>query len=938
MAEQESFHIERNEEGPHSLDFKSLRQHGIELLQRLSGHVWTDYNLHDPGVTILEILCIALTDLGYRTDFPIQDLLADEKGNIQTNENSFFPKEEILTTNPVTINDIRKSIQDEVEDVYNVWLEPVLSSHSSDMVKGLYRIYVQMTKEAVARLDTEEGLEEKIKSEVRKSFVSKRNLCEDWVRDIVILNPIKINLSADVRVVEEARPEDILSTIYRELEDFLNQPIKYYSEKELLAAGLTIEEIYAGPLLKKGIIPDAQMHDRRREVDPDELIRKITGIPGVVNVKNFILQTPDGNTGSQPYKLDEFRFAYLNVNTTETSIRILKGENEAVIDMGTFNDLYYRKREISRRTFLSSFHQSAQTNLLKGINKNVEQYYTIQNHFPLVYGIGREGLSDQETDERKAQAKQLKAYLMLFEQSLANYLSQLANGKNLLSTDLTGKEALTYYYQPLYDIPGVRDLLTAFTSISDKDTDTAWEAFKSDRHNEYMNTLRKALETNDVYRERKNRIFDHLLARFNLQPNPYPVALFKLYYGDPTIDQRADELLQWKSDIISNRIELSRDRIKAFDYLADPATMQNYTGFQKNMATWLYIRNQKRRPLSWIFDINKTGTGETLNVRNLIHGNHGRNNDRKQNNHENEPIHSYDFGSQTISVFKYGTDINNYKISADINKGKDYHILFKAPQKKEWGVISRKYADKSSAIAALKELIDYLIQINIESEGFHLVEHILLMPPLQSSSFGFGFYESEKKLLFQSSHWTDFDEREKLIGEIFDIAKSGENTSRLKDMVLLSKADTSSSSGDLSSNQNDQLENALANLRLKSDQKTLFFPRFELWIKLQNGAVLKGDYFNFRMAVVLPSWPARFQDENFREFTERLFRLNAPAYIRMNFFWLTISEMKEFDKLYFEWLKFLNKQESGLKSSPLSERLITFLKGDHYRVTDLNGE
>ena len=39
------------------LDFNGLRQRGIALLQDLSQGRWTDYNLHDPGVTLLELLC-----------------------------------------------------------------------------------------------------------------------------------------------------------------------------------------------------------------------------------------------------------------------------------------------------------------------------------------------------------------------------------------------------------------------------------------------------------------------------------------------------------------------------------------------------------------------------------------------------------------------------------------------------------------------------------------------------------------------------------------------------------------------------------------------------------------------------------------------------------------------------------------------------------------
>lgn len=934
MAEKESIHIEKNKEQPHSLDFKSLRQHGIELVQQLSGHTWTDYNLHDPGVTILEILCVAITDLAYRTDFPIQDLLVNEHGYIQSKENSFFPKEEIFTTNPVTINDIRKAIQDEIEDVYNVWLEPVLSSHSPDCAKGLYKIYVQMTKEAAARLDNEKGVEEQIKGQVRKSFVSKRNLCEDWVRDIVILNPVKITISADVRITEKKIPEDILAIIYNELENYLNPPIKYYSENELLSAGFKIEDIYAGPLLEKGIIPDAEMGARRRKIDPDGLIRKIMEIEGVINVKNLTIHTPEGSTGNKPYKLDEFHFPYLKVNRTETSIRIFKGENEATIEMDTFNDLFMRKLEVSKRNFLSSFHQSTNKHL-KGINKDIEQYYSIQNHFPMIYGMGKEGLSKGETDSRKAQAKQLKAYLMLFEQLLANYLSQLANGKNLFSTDLTSREALTYYYQPLYNIPGVKELLKAFTSTIKNNRDTEWEAFKSDKNNEYINSIKKALETDNIYRERKNKIFDHLLARFNIELATYPVTLFNLLYGNPTVDQRVDEVLKWKSDMIGNRVELSRDRIKAFDYLAEPGKVQDFTGFQKKLAKLLYIQNQRRRPLSWVFNLRKTTSGETENIHSLAwHGNHYRNSTPKQDNNENHPIDSYDFGNQTIAVFKYGIDINNYKIIQDTGKDSDYLIMFKAPQEKKWIVISRKYVDKSSAIVALKELINYLKQISIESEGFHIIEYILLRPPLKSQSFGFGFYENENTLLFQHNHWTDFDEREKLISEILEMGTNTEDTSQLYRKVQFPEDKESTSSDNLSIEDEKKSENVQMNIRLKKEQKTLFFPRFELWVKRSNGIVIKEDYFNFRMAVVLPAWPARFQDKNFREFTENLFRLNAPAHIRIDFYWLNISDMKKFEKLYFEWLNFLTKQEINLRNSILSEKLITFLNGDNYRAAN----
>lgn len=91
------------------MDYELLRTEAISYIQRIGGKIWTDYNSHDPGITILEVLCYAITDLGYRSNFPIQDLLADESGSLK---NQFFPASKILPSTPVTINDYRKFLMD----------------------------------------------------------------------------------------------------------------------------------------------------------------------------------------------------------------------------------------------------------------------------------------------------------------------------------------------------------------------------------------------------------------------------------------------------------------------------------------------------------------------------------------------------------------------------------------------------------------------------------------------------------------------------------------------------------------------------------------------------------------------------------------------------------------------------------------------------------
>jgi len=66
----------------------------------------------------------------------------------------------------------------------------------------------------------------------------------------------------------------------------------------------------------------------------------------------------------------------------------------------------------------------------------------VQYSFPLTYGIGAEGLPSHASDKRRAQARQLKAYLMVFEQLLGNAFAQVAHTADLFRWQLTCNKAI----------------------------------------------------------------------------------------------------------------------------------------------------------------------------------------------------------------------------------------------------------------------------------------------------------------------------------------------------------------------------------------------------------------------------------------------------------------------------------------------------------------
>ena len=122
-------------------DFYFLREEGIKLIQQYSGTTWTDHNIHDPGITILEIFCFALTELSLKANLDIKDLLASSLSNP---DQTLFTPEEILPAHPITTNDYRKILIN-TPGVRNGWFIP-LSLGETNNINGLYNILLEFDK------------------------------------------------------------------------------------------------------------------------------------------------------------------------------------------------------------------------------------------------------------------------------------------------------------------------------------------------------------------------------------------------------------------------------------------------------------------------------------------------------------------------------------------------------------------------------------------------------------------------------------------------------------------------------------------------------------------------------------------------------------------------------------------------------------------------
>ena len=129
--------IEKGEPSEAGQNAWSLKAIALGHIRQLSGKIWTDHNIHDPGVATLETLCFALSDLGYRSSFAIEDLLAEPVSDTLAPA-QYFTARSILTNAPVTKLDFRKLMID-TEGVKNAWIRPAPDQESDiflDREKG----------------------------------------------------------------------------------------------------------------------------------------------------------------------------------------------------------------------------------------------------------------------------------------------------------------------------------------------------------------------------------------------------------------------------------------------------------------------------------------------------------------------------------------------------------------------------------------------------------------------------------------------------------------------------------------------------------------------------------------------------------------------------------------------------------------------------------
>jgi hypothetical protein len=567
-----------------ALDWNHLYTLGLKQLRRLARHVWTDHNLHDPGITTLELLCYALTDLGYRASYPIEDLLASGSSDADAMQEQFFTARQILPNRPLTVTDYRKLLID-LPGVKNAWIRPAERTLYADPVKeklsrrrprepdirevhvrGLYEVLVDFMDHVRSQPDQTVVLDA-----VKERLHKNRNLCEDFVRirrvvrqHFIVCGELELEPNADlVRIHAES--------LFR-IQQYFAPPVSNYSLSEMRerrksdGSRYTVEEIFDGPLLDFGFIDDEELAkaELRSEIRLSDVISIVMDIPGVRAVRDLLINP---RTAREPLA-DKWRVPVQpgwrpTLDPEQCRLVSYKRDMPFALTWEGPVEAAYKKLAEAAQAKQEGTKRKDDLPVPRGRRRDVGRYHSFQNHFPVVYGLSEQGLPTS-TAKRRALAYQLKAWLLFFDQILANDCAQLARVKELFSTDPALRR--TYFYQAV-------DSFAEWQQIYDT--------------TDIVATIESDIEDKKLQIDRRNRFLDHLIARFAERFHEYAAVTASVLSEPP------ESLIRVKCDFLRSYPVISADRGLARDVSQAPgidlSLNSNVSGLQKRLAKLLGI-------------------------------------------------------------------------------------------------------------------------------------------------------------------------------------------------------------------------------------------------------------------------------------------------------------------------------------------------------------
>lgn len=861
------------------------------------------------------------------------------------------PSEFDLITNETMEGDIRFDLGDGTGLFLEFRLESGeggfdLSARSSDVEDALVANDFECLVGVLRDYQSKVRRRLEIVSGVRSRLQAHRPLCEDFL-SIHGMRVEEIGICVDVELVPEADVNEVQARIEFAIARALSPEVGFFSLQELREASIPSEEIFNGPRLQHGLIDDSDLEGRGRTdvIHASDLIQILMDVPGVQAVQKLLMSSyvddePTTQGATWELELAEPISRVPRFSAGKSRFLFYKGLVPFFSDAEEVHRILGELEIVERRAKQPS--GDLDIAIPTAEYRDIQEYTSIQTHFPLVYGIGEEGLGRTADAARHAQAKQLKAYLLFFDQLLADSLAQLARFKDLLSVN--GQPDRTRFALPLDQVPRGEELF----------------------HDDYPDALGEITEDDATFDRRRNGFLDHLLARFGERFGEY-ARIVRDFRG-----LRAGSILiRDKQDFLRDFPSIGYRRGLGFDTSVpsedDCPGEHNVSGFRRRVGALLGVREDphldsrfQQEEFPQTFEI-YLDNEKKWRFRIVFHD-LGPDKVLKDVTGDDEPQGA---AEQLMHLTKAGALSENYQIEEAQNE--KYYLKIRGPQ----GLIawsSDAYATRTDASTLRSRLVE-------------LFERELRDPTIDSFTYWFKNEEDrwsfliivEEGLAIESvAHFDDARSARKALRDTLLVLRNRSKDRTQKDRIQIEELSDdrfgitildeenkeldeenkelgrSSSQYDSKAEAEKQLDKVkefiaahvgarlglspenffvLEHLLLRPRQegdRTLRIAHRDTCDEPEKVDAERLDPYSFRASVVLPGEAPRFADTVFRAFAEDTLRREAPAHVSLKICWVNHDQLLEFEDAYCRWREELARQPRD--EAQLSRRLKRVIK------------
>jgi hypothetical protein len=415
---------------PPCQDFDALRAGAVADITAQCGDGWSDMNPSEPGGTLLEAALFAMTDLGYRLDYPMADLLAPAP--TPTPADPLPGPAELLPSSPVTDADLCALMLDD-EGIDTIRID------SLPFDRG-----IRNRQLVFAPADRDIGAADTLKTRQRlwRSWQANRPLGQTIV-DIRQLSDIGFGIQASLVLNDDAEVDGTVAELLWQWLQAINRRPRFSDRASLLAGGLDNATVFDGPLLAHGYLsPEERQRTPRTVVFVSEMVDIALGVSGIAAVQalNLVVPPPAANAPSplaatgNPWNIElatsHATDHYFRFDVAQT-LALLQAKTAHGLPSLTRNGKTLRLNPANVQQRFDSLRAAAEASTPAATPgaapayRGLSRYRPLSYELPPAYGLNASGVAPGSTPLRLAQARQLQAFLLLLEQTLADQFAQL---------------------------------------------------------------------------------------------------------------------------------------------------------------------------------------------------------------------------------------------------------------------------------------------------------------------------------------------------------------------------------------------------------------------------------------------------------------------------------------------------------------------------------